>query len=59
MRKGVKLEHQYECLPYDGIQSVTVNSESASVTIYHTGIVLRYTLTRTGELEDTTPDAWN
>lgn len=59
MRKGVKLEHQYECLPYNGIQAVKVYSESASVAVFHTGIALRWTLTRTGELIDTTPEEWN
>ena len=52
MKRGIKLEHQYECMPCDGIQAVTVDSERATVTVAHTGIVIQWGLTRAGQIEE-------
>lgn len=49
LNKYFKLEKDYECLPYNGIQSVIVNSEKATITIVHTSICTEYKLERNGK----------
>ena len=34
-KRGIKLECDYEYLPYNGIETVVVNSENATVSTYH------------------------
>ena len=34
-KHGVKLECDYECLPYNGIETVVVDSANATVSTYH------------------------
>lgn len=52
MKKGFKLEHQYECLPCDGIQAVTVDAERAMVKVVHTSIVTVWAMRRDGTIEE-------
>jgi len=52
-RRGVKLECDYECLPFNGIQAVTVRSEDATYTIHHTSISQEFRMLRSGEIEPT------
>lgn len=52
-RRGVKLECDYECLPFEGVQAVTVRSEDATYTIHHTSISIECRLLRSGEIEET------
>lgn len=35
MKKGIKLEHQYDFMPYNGLETVVVDSEKAIVKEYH------------------------
>ena len=49
-RRGVKLENDYEYMPYDGIQAVIVQSDLARVKVVHTSIVNVWELTRSGDL---------
>lgn len=61
MSKGIKLAHQYECLPYDikghfgdlgymVIENVIVDSENATFTEIYNVIVSRYKVLRSGEI---------
>ena len=36
-KRGFKLECDYECLPMNGIETVSANAEEASYSIYHIG----------------------
>ena len=33
--KGIKLENDYECLPYNGLETVIVDAETATVKTYY------------------------
>ena len=53
-KKGIKLESDYLYLPYnDGrltVEAVDVNTETATVKIYYTSIVMRYVMRYDGAL---------
>lgn len=52
-KAGVKLECDYECLPDpDGIQAVTVNSETAVFAVYHTSITMVWCMDRDGSITE-------
>ena len=53
-KKGIKLESDYPWLPYDNstmtVGAVNVNTETATVKIYYTSIIMRYVMRNDGAL---------
>ena len=58
MRRGVKLEHQYDTLPTDfGLETVVTDPENARVKFYHVSAGWSYlNLGRDGSLEYSYPE---
>ena len=57
MRKGIKLEHQFDCMPYEVrsgiiIDSIIVDSENAIIHMYYNVIDLHYHMERNGSIVD-------
>lgn len=57
MMRGVKLEHQYDTLPMNGIDTVVTDPQNARVKIYHYSFGWSYVnLNRDGSLEYSYPE---